>query len=385
MPEVKLDVSRWVFNQIHSRNLIYNQCWEDPDLDNAVLGIGPEDRIVTITSAGCNALDYLLQDPASIHCVDVNPYQNALLELKIAAIAALRYQQFFEMFGNGRIVGHRRIYHEHLRPQLTAAAQAVWDRKIDYFDHDGAGLYYHGTAGFFARTVCLYLKSIRGLRGELEQFQYIFDLDEQASFYRERIAPKLWSPAIRFLMRRSAVLSLLGIPREQCVEIRRSGRTSLDSFIEERVEKTFTTVPMYGNYFWRVYINGSYAPGCCPNYLKRENFNFLRNRTGRIQIQTRTLTDCLRSTSERFSVFVLLDHMDWLSCEPRLLEEEWRAIIDRAAPGARIIYRSGSLNCDYIPPFAIRRLEFEPDRTKELHDSDRVGTYASFHFAKVTP
>jgi S-adenosylmethionine-diacylglycerol 3-amino-3-carboxypropyl transferase len=122
--------SRWLFDQIHSRNLIYNQCWEDPAVDNAVLDIGPDDTIAMITSAGCNALDYLIHEPAAIHCVDVNPYQNALLELKLAAIQALRYEQFFEMFGNGRIRGYRRIYEDRLRSLLTPASQSIWDKKI---------------------------------------------------------------------------------------------------------------------------------------------------------------------------------------------------------------------------------------------------------------
>src|ERR1700741_5108641 len=125
--------SSWLFHQIHSRNLVYNQCWEDPAVDNAVLGISREDRIVMITSAGCNALDYLIHDPAGIHCVDVNPNQNALLELKVAAIQALPYEQFFEMFGNGHIRGHRRIYEAQLRPRLTESAQRIWDARIHYF------------------------------------------------------------------------------------------------------------------------------------------------------------------------------------------------------------------------------------------------------------
>src|SRR5262245_34734472 len=121
--------SRWLFHKIHSRNLVYNQCWEDPALDNAVLGINPRDHIVMITSAGCNALDYMIHDPASIHCVDVNPHQNALLELKLAAIDALRYEQFFRMFNDGRVEGHRDIYRQRLRHRLTPASQAIWDKR----------------------------------------------------------------------------------------------------------------------------------------------------------------------------------------------------------------------------------------------------------------
>jgi S-adenosylmethionine-diacylglycerol 3-amino-3-carboxypropyl transferase len=377
-----LALSRWLFDQIHSRNLVYNQCWEDPALDNAVLDIGSEDRIVMITSAGCNALDYLIHDPAVIHCVDVNPHQTALLELKLAAIEALRYDQFFEMFGNGRIYGHRRIYREQLRDRLTGPSREIWDRKIEYFDPRGVGLYFRGTAGMVARALHFYLQTCRGLKWDFEEFQRIQHVEEQSEFYKSRIAPKLWSPAVRFLIRQPAVLSLLGVPGEQIDQIRHAD--GIASFIEDRVEATLTTVPMRHNYFWRVYMNGYYPQDCCPNYLKRELFQFLRNRISRIRVHTTTLNNFLRSTDERFSVFVLLDHMDWLSSHPLLLEKEWQSIIDRAEPGTRIIYRSGSISCDYIPEFALRRLQFQSDKTKALHGRDRVGTYASFHFATVT-
>jgi S-adenosylmethionine-diacylglycerol 3-amino-3-carboxypropyl transferase len=49
-----------MFKAIHSSSLIYNACWEDPRLDRRMLGLGEGSRVVMITSAGCNALDYLL-------------------------------------------------------------------------------------------------------------------------------------------------------------------------------------------------------------------------------------------------------------------------------------------------------------------------------------
>ncbi len=373
--------SRWFFDQIHSRNLIYNQCWEDPALDNEVLNIGPSDRIVMITSAGCNALDYLLRDPLQIHCVDMNPHQNALLELKIAGLQALSHGEFFSMFGKGKLSNHQFIYGGRLRHLLTLPAQAIWDRRISYFDPDGPGLYFHGTAGVFARCVGWYLRRFRNLGKELDDFQRIGDLEEQAAFYRDRIAPALWSPAVRCLISQKAVLSMLGVPTEQIEQIHRSARRGISSFVEERVSKTLSTVPIQQNYFWRVYMNGHYTPDCCPNYLKRDNFEVLRNRVSRIQIRTATLTDFLRTTRECFSVFVLLDHMDWLSAAPQLLEQEWRAILNTALPGARIIYRSGGINCNYIPQFASQHLQLQAERTRELHLRDRVGTYGSFHVA----
>jgi S-adenosylmethionine-diacylglycerol 3-amino-3-carboxypropyl transferase len=94
-----------VFDAIYSRSLIYNACWEDPAVDRQALGIAPGDRMLVITSAGCNVLDYALAGPAAIHAVDANPRQNALLELKLAGIRRLAFDDFFLLFGAGAIQG----------------------------------------------------------------------------------------------------------------------------------------------------------------------------------------------------------------------------------------------------------------------------------------
>ena len=55
-------VSRRVFQFVHGNNLVYNTCWEDPRLDRQALNLSSADRLLVISSAGCNALDYLLAD-----------------------------------------------------------------------------------------------------------------------------------------------------------------------------------------------------------------------------------------------------------------------------------------------------------------------------------
>src|SRR5262249_17219810 len=163
------------------------------------------------------------------------------------------------------------------------------------------------TAGLVARSLRFYLNACCGLREDLREFQLLRDLTEQGEFYRKRIAPKLWSSAVRLLIRQPAILSLLGVPSEQINQIVKDGHSKVSSFIEKQVEATLTTIPMQHNYFWRVYINGCYSADCCPNYLKRELFQLLRSRISRIQVHTRSLADFLFSTDQRFSVFVLLD------------------------------------------------------------------------------
>src|SRR5580658_6289856 len=127
-------MKRWLFDQIHKRNLIYNQCWEDPSVDHRALNITAQDRIAMITSAGCNAFDYLLHMPEQIDCVDMNPHQTALVDLKLAALRWLDHCDFFAMFGEGRLPNHRAMYRDILRPRISVSSRVVWDRRIDYFD-----------------------------------------------------------------------------------------------------------------------------------------------------------------------------------------------------------------------------------------------------------
>ena len=376
-------MKQWLFNQIHRRNLIYNQCWEDPVVDKQALHIRSTDRIVMITSAGCNALDYLLSGPERIDCVDLNPHQTALLELKLAAIRSLPYGDFFAMFGEGRINGHASIYRRKLRPYLTVPSRRIWDKRIRYFRADGRGLYFHGTSGLFALALHWHIGNRPGLRQDLEHIQTIGNVDQQAEFYRSRIAPQLWSPTLRWILRRQLTLSFLGIPAEQAREIRETAGMDLSTFAEARVERVFTELSLQPNYFWRVYINGRYSPDCCPNYLREENFDCLRALCDRIHPHTMSLTDFLKFSGDRFSIYVLLDHMDWLAFSEPLLRDEWKAILDTAIPGARIIYRSGGMSFDHVPEFAKERIVFRHDLASVLHRADRVGTYGSFYLASV--
>ena len=94
-----------VFKLVHGHNLVYNTCWEDPRLDHQALKLTADDTVLVITSAGCNALDYALASPKQVAAVDMNPRQNALLDLKLAGIRNLQYEDFFAMFGDGRLQG----------------------------------------------------------------------------------------------------------------------------------------------------------------------------------------------------------------------------------------------------------------------------------------
>jgi S-adenosylmethionine-diacylglycerol 3-amino-3-carboxypropyl transferase len=94
--------------------------------------------VLVITSAGCNTLDYALQGPARVHAVDANPRQTALLELKLAGIRGLDFEDFFLLFGHGRHPAFRELYGDVLRARLSDYAQRYWDRNGDWFSRSEA-------------------------------------------------------------------------------------------------------------------------------------------------------------------------------------------------------------------------------------------------------
>ncbi|OGV71904.1 MAG: S-adenosylmethionine--diacylglycerol 3-amino-3-carboxypropyl transferase [Lentisphaerae bacterium RIFOXYB12_FULL_65_16] len=388
---------RW-FGLIHDHNLIYNTCWEDPRIDRAALALTPDDTVLVITSAGCNALDYALAGPRHVYAVDVNPRQNALLELKLAAIRALDYDTFYEMFGRGRLRGSRTTYQALLRPQLSSAAREFWDRRINFFAPGLSGqtsFYFHGTTGLVARLLNLYINRVARVRDQIESLLAAPTVAEQQRIYENGLHDLFWGRTLRWFLGRDTSLSLLGVPAPQRLQLERHYAGGVAAFVEECVRAVFTALPLVDNYFWRVYLCGEYTRTCCPQYLIKEDFERLRDGLAdRITTHTCSVEQFLTGHDVRISRFVLLDHMDWLSAgDTAALQAEWQAMVDGAAPGARVIWRSAGLHVDYVDPLNVRLgretcrvgdlLTYHRERAAALHRQDRVHTYGSFYIADL--
>jgi S-adenosylmethionine-diacylgycerolhomoserine-N-methlytransferase len=86
--------------------------------------------------------------------------------------------------------------------------------------------------------------------------------------------------------------------------------------------------------------------------------------------------------------------MDWMSYNnPQALMEEWNAILQKARPGSRVIFRSAGLKVTYLDHLRVQfrgrevelgqLLRYHTARAAELHARDRVHTYGSFYIADL--
>jgi S-adenosylmethionine-diacylglycerol 3-amino-3-carboxypropyl transferase len=374
-----------VFHHVHGGQLIYNACWEDPRIDRELLALQPDSRVVMITSAGCNALDYLLDGPAEIHAIDVNPRQNAVLELKLALITRGDFGDLFEFFGIGSHERFRAVYRS-VRPLLSVSARSFWDTKISFFDPGSLkkSFYYHGAAGMAAWLLGGAL--FRAKPNIKNHALCLLDADtlaQQARVYA-LLEPKIWGKLSHWLIRQRIVMTLLGVPAPQIRLIENHYPGGLTCYVKDKLRHVMSELPARENYFWRVYMTGSYTLSCCPNYLREENLPVLAARATRIRPRTCTVSEFLRRHPGVYSHYVLLDHQDWLAWhEPAALAEEWSLIFANSRPGTRILMRSAGVDLSFVPAEVRARLRFFPERTEALHLTDRVGTYGSLHFAEV--
>ncbi len=375
----------WVFRQMHSKNLVYNACWEDPRCDRQLMEIDRHSEIVMITSAGCNALDYLLDTPARIHCIDVNPRQNALLQLKLAAFRHGSFDDLFQLFGKGIHKGAKTLIQQHLQEHLSPYAQRYWNKNQNFFS--GRGLrktfYHYSTSGTLAWMTNQYLKTQKNLYNRVQQMFDAPTLEEQAGIYYE-IEPKLLNKLVEWAFNRHVVMSLAGVPRtQQELFVDKYDRGAL-GYVQECLRKVFAQQSLHDNYFWRLYLNGSYTETCCPSYLKQQNFDTIRQQADKVHTHTCTISQFLEANPGKYSNYVLLDHQDWLADNNRpALEEEWRLILQNSRPGTRILLRSAAHEVDFFPDFVLNAIEFEQEKTAETHQQDRVGTYASVYLGIV--
>lgn len=379
------NLKNWVFKQVHTNNLVYNACWEDPRCDRELMELDSNSEIVMITSAGCNALDYLLDQPSSINCIDMNPRQNALLELKIAAFQNAAFEDLFQLFGKGAHSDIKAIYREQLRYSLPNYAQNYWDKNLNYFNGQGLrkSFYFYSTSGTVAWLTNQYLRLQKRVYRMLHQLFEAASLEEQRNIYYS-VEPRLMNRLAEWVVNRHFTMCMVGVPQSQQLLFKDKYERGALGFIQECLRKVFTERPIQENYFWKVYLKGQYTNDCCPSYLKRENFDALKVETQKIKTHNTTISQFLKDNPKDYSHYVLLDHQDWLAMNNLdALEEEWHLILANSRKGTKILLRSAADEIDFFPGFVLDSVEFEKEKTLKTHQEDRVGTYASVYLGIV--
>jgi S-adenosylmethionine-diacylglycerol 3-amino-3-carboxypropyl transferase len=372
------------------KGFVYNQIWEDPDIDMEALELQPHHRMITIASAGCNILNYLAADPARIIAVDLNSNHVALTRLKLAALRDLpTYDDFFRFFGEANDKANGKAYDDFLSERLDPVTRRYWEkhiplhgRRINMFARN---LYRYALLGRFIGL----LHVVARLHGK--KLGVLLDARtqaEQRSLYERTIAPLFDYKSIRFLSKSPISLYALGIPPAQYEELVAAGDPA--QILRERVERLACDFPFQQNYFaWQAFGRGYDVENreAVPAYLREDVYNVIRTRTDRVDVHHASLIDFLK-TQEPASLdrFVLLDAQDWMT--PDVITQLWEQIDRTAAKDARVIFRTAGDESPLpkkLPPHLLAPWDYLEAESRAWHARDRSSIYGGFHVYKRRP
>jgi S-adenosylmethionine-diacylglycerol 3-amino-3-carboxypropyl transferase len=366
------------------RRLVYTQIWEDPVADLAALRLSVGSTIVTLSSGGCNALSYLMAQPAQVYAVDLNEAHLALIKLKLAGLRAFSdYSDFWQFFGAADKPANSDLYRARLRPWLDAQARAYWDKRNiigrprhAYF---ADGFYRHGMLGrfiglaHFAAKRCGIDPAIL-LNGKTDAPARIAAL--------KRLDRVFHSPLVRLITATPALLFGLGIPPRQRALL--GGGAPLNDVLHKRLLRLIDGHPNDTNYFaWQALHRGYAGPGdrCLPPYLQRRQYERMRNGAGLIIPHHAGLRQFLEGLPAReVDAVILLDSQDWMATDE--IRALWNAIDRAGSDNVHVIFRTAGegspIESDELA--SLRRIwRRDDERSAVGFELDRSGIYGGFH------
>ncbi|KAG9245506.1 hypothetical protein BJ878DRAFT_14677 [Calycina marina] len=389
---------------------IYAFTWEDTRVDHRLLKIGSNDVVLAITSAGDNILSYALGSPARIHAVDLNPNQNHLLELKVAAYSTLPYIDFWKLFGEGKHPDFPSLLISRLSPHLSSRAFQYWLNNVHVFSSKSKGLYETGGSRHAIRVVRL-LATLFGMRSAIKRLLQAKTLNEQREIYSHKIRPMIMSRLLAFLVvsQEKFLWAALGVPHNQLAmleadyiasesvpgaissssplshsekELKSSRGSAVWEYMVQTLDPVIeTSLIGEDNPYYLVCLQGSYSQRCHPDYLKPRSHQKL-SRAGAfdgLRIHTDEINEVVsRLTPGTLTVAVVMDSMDWFDPGANAASLQIQKLNRAMKLGGRVLLRSAALTPWYIATF--ESLGFVAKRVgARIGGSciDRVNMYAS--------
>nr|KAJ3420957.1 hypothetical protein HK105_004835 [Polyrhizophydium stewartii] len=363
---------------------IYAFTWEDPRVDLEFLDLKPSDHMFVISSGGCNVLEYAIKvGPERIHSVDLNPCQNHMLELKLAALSSLAYPDYWRLFGDGFIPNFSTVLDTHLSPHLSPFAYHFWKQTAGF-----NSLLKTGCSGLAIRVFQFVIR-VRGLRPVVERMCSANTIEEQNRIWLEELRPHFLSKwLIRILNNDRFLWGALGVPPAQMQMLLEEG-SAYEYCVNTLDPIVASTHLRDDNYFYYMPLMMKYNPNAKgnPAYLTEEGYNLLRaepHRLDAIKIHTDYINNVLNEqvADGELTKVILMDHLDWFSHEDA--KTEIMTVHKKMAKGGYVFWRSAGKLPWYNEIFTECGFEVEKLQVREAGNMyiDRVNMYASFYRAR---
>jgi S-adenosylmethionine-diacylglycerol 3-amino-3-carboxypropyl transferase len=348
----------------------YAQLWEDADVLNDALGAQQGKTLVSICSAGDNALGMLLLDPAKVIVIDLSPAQIACLRIRVAAYRTLDHQAFLELMGS-RPSERRGELLDRLISGFEPDAREFWTTR-----RDAVVAYGLGGAGKFERYFRILKTWLMPLVHSQATIAEVFvskPRAQRAEFLAKRWNNRRWRWLLRLFFS-NAVMGRLG--RDPAFFDHVKG--SLADHVASRLEHAVVDLDAADNPYLHWILKGTHGVAL-PLAWREENYDTIRTRLDRLDIRQGALESLVES-GVKADGFNLSDIFEYMSED--VFEAVYVAILAASNPGARLVYWNMMVPRRVPTAHAARvqRLETEIARGKA---SDKAFFYSDFAVEQV--
>ncbi len=354
----------------------YAQLWEDADVLTAALGSAPGATLVSICSAGDNALAMLTLDPARVVVVDLSPAQIACLRIRIAAYRSLDHAAFLELMGSrpserrGDLL--ERVMQDGVMQDLPEAEHAFWTaRRDDIIAHGLGGI---GKFERYFRVMQRYLLPLVHSRETIAAiFQPGKSRQERERFLDTRWNSWRWNLLLRGFFSRFT-MGRLG--RDPAFFDHVEG--SVADHVARRIRHAAVDLDPALNPYLRWILTGSHGEAL-PMAWRAEHYEAIRGRLDRLDIRQGSL-EAFVSTGEKADGFNLSDIFEYMN--PQVFETVYGSVVTAAHPGARLVYWN-MMAPRRLPPAHAGRMLRREDIEAPGKAADKAFFYSDFVVEEV--
>jgi S-adenosylmethionine-diacylglycerol 3-amino-3-carboxypropyl transferase len=339
---------------------------EDWRTEEVALDIQPQDKVLCITASGDRPLNLLARQCQKIVCIDANPVQNHLLQLKIAAMGLLDYQEYLAFLGATPGKERRKIL-QLLLPHMDSQAAQFW---MKHEKMVSKGVLYQGTVERLTSIVAKIFTLTRGKK--VKRLFAMNNIDEQKKFLRDEWDSYIWRKLFNLLLNPLIVRFFIKDPGLSNV----GSNIKPGTYIYDRIHASLESELAKKNPLLSLLLRGKVSQDAFSPYLTESGTQVIKTRLSALEIRTSDVIAYLDSLSgPTFDVFSLSDVASYLSYPNfiRLLKN----IIKTAKPGARFCLRQFLSSYEIPPnlqPFFIRDKALE----KRLERKDNCFVYRFF-------
>jgi S-adenosylmethionine-diacylglycerol 3-amino-3-carboxypropyl transferase len=304
----------------------YAQLWEDADVLTKALGDVAGGTLVSICSAGDNALAMLTLDPAKVVVVDLSPAQIACLHLRIGAFRTLTHPEFLELMG-ARESNQRAELLTRATADLGAETQSFWAALADDVVRHGAG-----GVGKFERYFRIFRTRLLPLVHSRRTIDDTFVsrpkaarqdfLDTRFNTWRWRLLLKTFFS--RFIMGRMG--------RDKAFFDHVDGSPA--QHVARRIRHAAVGCDPSENPYLHWILKGTHGDAL-PMTWRAEHFEVIKSRLDRLDIRPGSL-EAFVSTGEKADGFNLSDIFEYMS--PNVFAQVYESILTAGSPKARLVY-----------------------------------------------